>query len=382
MKLMAITKVFLSTALMTSSISNAVACTVLSIRDAKGNVYQGRTNEFAGQLPDRLTYWPAGTNMESVTESGAQGKTFTTKYSIFGVTLKGITANAKQDTIHEGVNDQGMTFSTNAYTNNAPTYVNASPDKVLSVMDLGTWALGNFQNVSQVKEALENKEVDVWLPKLASLANMVAPIHFALYDKSGGAIVIEFTNGKVNVYDNPVAVMTNSPPFPWHLQNMDNYAYLTNVDKNTGKFNNLKVTTIDSGDNTAGLPGTETSAGRFVKAAYYSNFARKAKTPDQALITLSHVINNFDRPGNISIDEPGTASKAEAFAAKRVTSEDTYFTVMNDLSRNHYYIRTIDSINFTKFDVKKLAVLKTTKVVSLDTVNAYTNLDGTDLFLK
>ena len=382
MKLKTFGKIVLSTTLVAASISNAVACTVLSIRDAKGNVYQGRTNEFAGELPDRLTYWPAGTPMESVTPTGAQGKTFTTKYAILGVTLKGITANAKQDTVHEAVNDQGMSFTTNAYTSNNPPVVNATPDKVLSVMDVGAWALGNFQNVAQVKQALENQEVAIWLPKLPSLGNLPAPIHFALYDKTGGAIVIEFTDGKTNVYDNPVAVMTNSPPFPWQLQNMDNYAYLTNVDKNTGKFNNLQVTSIDSGDNTAGLPGIETSAGRFVKAAYYSNFAYKAKTPDQALITLSHVMNNFDRPKKISIDLPGTASKAEAFAAKRVTSEDTYFTVMNDLSRNQYFIRTINSINFTKFDLHKLAALKSTKVVTFDVLNANTNLDGADLFLK
>jgi penicillin V acylase-like amidase (Ntn superfamily) len=382
MKLNTIGKMLLSTALVVSSISNAAACTVLSIRDAKGNVYQGRTNEFAGELPDRLTYWPAGTRMESVTPNGEQGKSFTTKYAIFGVTLKGITAHAKQETIHEAVNDQGMSFTTNAYTNNLPPNVNAAAEKVLSVMDLGAWALGNFENVAQVKQALENNEVAVWLPRLPSLGNFPAPIHFALYDKTGGAIVIEFTDGKTNVYDNPVGVMTNSPPFPWHVQNMDNYAYLTNVDKNSGKFNSLKVTAIDSGDNMAGLPGIETSAGRFVKAAYCSNFAHKAKTPDQALITLSHVMNNFDRPKNISIDEPGTASKAEAFAAKRVTSEDTYFTVMNDLSRNHFYIRTIDSINFTKFDLRKLAELKTTKVVTFDALNANTSLDGTDLFLK
>ena len=382
MKTYRFTKYFLAASLMVSSIANSFACTVLAIKDASGNVYQGRTNEFAGQQPDSVTYWPAGTRMESVTPDGKQGKTFNTKYGILAVTLKGMVPNAKQDFIHEGVNDQGVTMTVNAFTKNLPPVVTASPENILSVMDLGTWALGNFKNVAQIKKAIENKEVDIWLPKVPMMANMVAPAHYALYDKEGGMIVIEFTGGKTTVYDNPAYVMTNDPPLPWHLENLNFHAYLTNIDKNTGQFNNLKVTTPDSGGNLAALNGSETSTGRFVKAAYYSNFVQKAKTPDQAVKTLSHVMNNFDRPMNISADLPGTASKAEAFAANKISSESTYFTVMNDLSRGYFYLRTINSINFSKFEVRKLSTLKQTKVVTFAAINAGTSTDATDLFLK
>ena len=93
-------------------------------------------------------------------------------------------------------------------------------------------------------------------------------------------------------------------------------------------------------------------------------------------------MNNFDRPLDISADKPGTASKAEAFAANKLSSESTYFTTMNDLSRNHFYLRTINSINFAKFDVRKLGALKQTKVVTFSAVNALSNMDATELFLK
>lgn len=382
MKTRSLFKALLATCLISSSVVNSFACTVLAIKDASGNVYQGRTNEFAGQQPDDITYWPAGTRMESITPDGKQGKTFSTKYGILAVTLIKLVPGAKQDTIHEGVNDQGMTITTNAMINEIPLQVSASPDKVLAVTDFGTWALGSFQNVAQVKRAIENKEVDMWLPKIPSMANFNAPLHFAMYDKVGGNIVIEFSGGKLAVYDNPTYVMTNDPPLPWHLTNMNNYAYLTNIDKNSGQFNNLKVAASDSGGNMAGLPGLETSVGRFVKAAFYSNFVQKAKTPDQAVKTLSHVMNNFDRPIDISADKPGTASRAEAFAANKLSSESTYFTVMNDLSRNHFYLRTINSINFAKFDVRKLSALKQTKVITFAAVNSYPNIDATELFLK
>jgi choloylglycine hydrolase len=383
MKLKRFSIALLSTYLIFSVTTNAIACTVLAIFDTHGNVYQGRTNEFAGQQPDSMMYLPAGTRIESVTQDGKPGATFDTKYGVLGVFLSGpFDPAAKNPTVHEAVNDQGMTLTTNALIENDPPIPTGPADKILSALDAGMWALGNFATVKEVKQAINNKEVEIWLPRIESMANFYAPLHFALYDKEGGAIVIEFTNGKTEVYDNPVRVLTNDPPFPWHLTNMNNYAYLTNIDKNSGQFNGLKVAATDSGGAQAGLPGIETSVGRFVKAAYYSNFVEKAQTPDQALITLSHVMNNFDRPKGISADLPGTASRAEAVAATKISSEATYFTVMNDLSRHHFYIRTINSINYTKFDVKKLSALKEKKVVKFSDINAFDRLDATELFFK
>lgn len=387
MKLKMLSKALLSTVLVASAITNAAACTVLLYTDAKGRAYTGRTLEFIGAPPNQMVYYPVGTRMESVTPHGQQGKTFHTKHAIFAITVTGVTANAKQDSLHEATNDQGLTFTTNSLGGNiSPNMSQAPQAKTLSGMDLGTWALGNFENVAQVKQALENKEVEVWLPVVPILGAEPMPLHFALFDRTGAGIVIEWTNGQTTVYDNPVGVMTNNPPFPWHLQNMSNFAHLTNVDKNHGQFNRLKVSTFDSGSALDNVPSIQTSPGRFVKAAFYANYAEKAKTPEQAILTLSHVMNNFDRPKNITVDVPpdlpgGERDMSNAKGAKSL-SEVTDWTVLRDLSQNHFYIRTINSLNYSKFDVNKLSVLKETKVVSMKTVDANTSLDATDLFLK
>ena len=63
-----------------------------------------------------------------------------------------MTPNAKQETIHEAVNDQGMSLTTNAFMVNTSPTPTAPPEKILSVVDFGTWALGSFQNVEQVKQ--------------------------------------------------------------------------------------------------------------------------------------------------------------------------------------------------------------------------------------
>lgn len=387
MKLNVLSRILLSTALVVSSISNAAACTLLLYTDAKGRAYTGRTMEFVGSVPNHLVYYPTGSRIESVTPDGQEGVAFNTKHAVLAVTVFGVIPNAKQDVFHEAINDQGMTFSTNSLGGNISPSVRQVPNgKILSAVDLGAWALGNFETVAQVKQALDNKEVEIWLPSTAFLGAGPLPLHFGLFDRSGAGIVIEWTNGQTTVYDNPVGVMTNNPAFPWHLENMGNYAYLTNIDKNSAKFNKLSVAAFDGGGNMANLPSTETSPGRFVKAAYYSTFAEKAKTPDQAILTLGHVMNNFDRPKNISIDlsrdMPGGERNMSDTQNGKPTSEVTNWTVLSDLTQNHFHIRTINSLNFTKFDVNRLSVLKEVKTVSFDTLNANASLDGTDLFLK
>lgn len=374
-------KLFLTVLLSYALPASSYACTVLSIRDAKGNIYQGRTNEYPGMQPDELTYFPAGSLIESVTPDGKKGMSFKTKYAIFGTTLKGMTLDAKQDTLHEAVNDQGMSFTTNAFTRNGQSTITMSSDKVLSVLDYGAWVLGNFKTTDEVKRAIDNNDVDVWFPRIASMWNLLAPVHFALYDRSGGAIVIEFVGGKTQVYDNTVRVMTNDPPFPWHLDHMNNYARLTNVDKNSGQFQGLKVQAPDSGGALAGLPSSNTSPDRFVRAAYYANYALKAASPVEAIQTLSHVMNNFDRPLDITMDDPSNTGGGESVQSKSATSEATYFTVMNDLSQNHFYIRTIKQINYVRFDISKLSGLKEVTKVSFQRLNSSTSWDGTNLLL-
>jgi choloylglycine hydrolase len=229
-----------------------------------------------------------------------------------------------------------------------------------------------------VRRALESGEVRVWLPQLPVMGNARSPLHYVFFDRSGAGIVVEYLNGRQTIYDNPVGVATNAPDFGWHLKNLNNYAFLTNVDKNRGTFGKLKVQAPDAGSALASVPSAQISPGRFVKAAYYVTYARKASTPDGAVITLGHILNNFDRVKDISIDQ---GSGSEGSSANSVTSEVTQFTWMNDKQRNRYYLRTIDALNFASFEIDKLAPIKQLVRVPLARIND-SQLDGTKILLN
>ena len=40
------------------------------------------------------------------------------------------------------------------------------------------------------------------------------PVHFAVHDARGHSIVIEYTEGELHIYDNPIATLTNARLFP------------------------------------------------------------------------------------------------------------------------------------------------------------------------
>lgn len=374
-------KLFISlltvSSLVLSSIGNTFACTALIVTDVNGNAYHGRTLEFSFPFPTMLTYFPAGTKIQSATPSGAQGITFSTKYAILGQT-SAVVPGAKQPLVVEGANDQGLSFSANEMNNLSAPPVGKDPSKILSANDFGGWILGNFTTVSEVKAAMLSGSTEVWLPAIPALGGANTPLHYAIFDKKGNGLVIEFINGKQNVYDNPVNVMTNAPEFPWHLTNLNNYTF-TNINKNTGQLGKLKLQTVDAGIALTALPSAQTATGRFVKAAFYANYVRKGKTPDESINLLAHIMNNFDRPQDLTIDPPGGVGDGPR--GSKNSSEVTEWTVMNDLSRNLTYIKSINALNWSVIDMNKLKNVTQVKSVSSYEVDK-AGADAFNLFYK
>lgn len=343
-----------------ASVSQALACTSILITDTEGRAYHARTLEYSALLPMDMTYFPAGMKVVSFTPSDNQGMTFDTKYPILGMTGKFI-ATAKQLTIGEGINDQGLSFSANWLNGTQSPTVGKDNAMILAANDLGAWVLGNFKTAQEVKEALNSGKVEFWVPTKNALApNTPLPLHFSINDKKGGSIVVEFLGGTMQVYDNPVGVMTNGPAFSWHLENLNNYTF-TNLNKNTGQLGKLKLQTQDAGIALTSLPSAETAQGRFVKAAFYANYVRKAKTPDEAITTLAHIMNNFDRPYDLTIDAAG--GMGDGVTSKN-SSEVTVWTTLQDLSRNLVYFRSINAMNWSVIDMNKLKDVKQIKSIS------------------
>lgn len=365
------------------------ACTSLIYEDAQGAFYLGRTLELTVDLPYQLAYLPAGLTFSS--RVGVHpAVSYTTRFPTLAVVMPdrrptpAAPLSMSDLKVVEGVNAAGLTFSLLAYPTVGGTAGTIEKmHAVLAATDLGTWTLGMFQNVRQVKAALA--EQPVALDAIDLLGGQEAPFHYVLHDRRGESVVLEFDGGRLAVYDNPVGVLTNGPQFPWHLTNLGNYTGLSNVDRSSATFGKLDVRQPDSGMATANLPASNTSVGRFVRAVYYAQFAEKVADPDQAIRTLAHIMNNFDRPKGITVaasaDERGLEIEGLASGGSGLPTEFTSWTNLTDLNRSLFFVRTYHGLNYTMFDLAKLAATDTLKLIPLSTLDGMA-ADGTDALLE
>ncbi|WEK50989.1 MAG: linear amide C-N hydrolase [Candidatus Kaistia colombiensis] len=363
-------------------------CTSLGYKDAAGNAYFGRTLELTMDLPYQIVHFPAGFETTSEIPDHPSLK-FSARYAVLAVTMPDRMPTAAAPTtiadlkVLEGLNDQGLTFSLLSYpAAGGKQKAFDVTQAVLSASDLGAWALGQFASVAEVKAALADQPV--MLQPLGLLGGVESPFHYVVHDASGAAAVIEFDHGLMTVYDNPVGVMTNGPKFDWHLTNLDNYTFLSNVDKPSATFGSYKAVQPDSGIATAGLPSSNTSVGRFVRAAYYAQFTEKAASPDLAVQTLAHVMNNFDRPRGATIDYPEAGGGhmevkgLESSGSEPYATEFTCWTSLSDLDRKLFFVRDYRSLNFTCFDLAALAGATVPTVIPLQKLAGGAN-DATDM---
>lgn len=358
-----------------------LACTALLFKDAKAGSYAGRTMELSLELPYLAASIPRGHQFTSAVD-GHDPLNYESKYAIFAIVVPNETIEDLK--IVEGINEKGLTFSVLAYAGASGPVDNAAKTKaMLAAIDLGSWVLGQFDSAEKVKASLS--ENTVILTSLAPLHGAKTPFHFVVHDSAGKSIVIEFSSEKQNVYDNPVGVMTNGPEFTWHLTNLNNYTFLSNLDQSTGQFGDLKVSQPDPGIATAGLPASNTSVGRFVRAAYYATYAEKPE-PENAIKSLGHIMNNFDRPRGITIDRPQSGGldfeSVPSKPGQEYETEYTSWTVLADLNKSEFYIRTYDGLNFIKFDLPRLFAVNELKLAPLDKLSALDNVDVTDALLK
>lgn len=323
--------------------TSTLACTSLAITDTNKHVYHGRTLELAESLPSWITYYPQGMTFQKKTPDGKEGIKYSAKYAILAISTQ-IYDDGDDHNIFQGLNSGGLSFSANMM-DEAVLYApeEKNYDKAIPVTAIGEWALASFASVDEVREAVNSGTF--WAPVLKNFGNLKSPFHYAFYDKNGGSIVVEAREGKLYVYDNPTRAMTNGPDFSWHLKNLNNYTQLTNVDRSTAKLGGIDVRQPDSGIATSDLPSSDTSVGRFIRAVYYSSYAPKAGSTEEAMNTLAHVMNRFDRTKNITVDTMGESAGKTA----QLTSEYAVWTSLSDLSNGTMLVRGYKDINYSKF---------------------------------
>ncbi len=164
------------------------------------------------------------------------------------------------DAVNEyGLSMAGLNFPGNAYY--APLAENKD-----NVAPFGfiPWILGQCKTVNEAKELLTRINLaDIHFSEQLP----PSPLHWIIADR-GSSIVAEFMKDGLHIYNNTVGVLTNNPPFEYHMENLEKYRHLRIDNRDVIRDDNLDYTSYCQGLGAVGLPGDVSSMSRFVRMAF------------------------------------------------------------------------------------------------------------------
>lgn len=339
------------------------ACTSFLLKGSDGGYVYGRTMEFGLPLKSQLTVIPRnipilGVGVDSKLGTGLN---WTTKYAVAGMNGLGMPV------LLDGMNEKGLVGGLLNAPNTAVYQVVAPADSANSIasVQMLMYALSNFATVEEVKAGF--KKILVNRSVIPAFHNQSAPVRMTLHEAAGKSIVIEYLKGELVITDNPTSVMTNDPAFRDQLNNIGNFANLTNVERNPIAINGSSYAPPSSGSGLHGLPGDYLSPSRFIRALFLSKSAPTNYTTAQQTNTAWHILGSFDiPPGAISLP----ASSAYGGGAGGI--EITEWTIVADNKNKIYYVKMFDNTNVQEFDLKKIDVnAKEIKYINLNTPQTY-----------
>ena len=338
----------LTAALLSLQVLPSEACTGITLKTAAGNSIVARTIEWGGSnLNSRYVVVPRGHAQTSYLPDGKkEGMTFLARYGYVGLAVE------QDEFVAEGLNEAGLSaglFYFPGYGQYAP-YDPAQKSKSIADLQLVSWILGECETVDEVKKAVNRVRVVAIDPRAST-------VHWRFTDAGGRQVVLEIIGGKVQFYDSPLGVLTNSPDFAWQMTQLNNYVNLAPGTSPAHKLGNITLSSFGAGSGMLGLPGDITPPSRFVRAAFYQTSAPVQQNPEQTVRQCFQILNNFDIPIGIEFSEGETPtdipSATQWTSATDPTNRRIYYrTMYNSL------IRCIDlkSINFgkVKYQVKPL----------------------------
>ena len=250
--------------------------------------------------------------------------------------------------LFDGVNEKGLAsglfyFPTTAkYMPYAAAEARARRAGALGIQV--SWMLENFASVDEVRANIGK----VVVPAVVYDGWGFAPeVHFIVQDATGKSITIEYLDGKLNVFDNPLGVLTNSPAFDWHMANLRNYVNFSMTNVAPVKVGPVTLQPFGQGSGMLGMPGDFTPPSRFVRAVAFSQSVFKPKTGEDAIVEAFHVLNQFDIP-------KGAAREHEKDEHGNVLADYTIWTSAIDLKARRFYFRTYESGQIRMVDLMRM----------------------------
>lgn len=255
-------------------------CTAVTYRTK--DFYFGRTLDYEFSYGEEIAVMPRRYRLEfrsmGVVES---------HYAIIGM------AHNTEDypLYYDAVNEKGLGMAGLNFVGNAVYGKMVQGRDNVAVFEFIPWILGACATVKEARALLEkiNLTDTPFNEKLQA-----SSLHWIIADRNE-AITVESVKDGIKVYDNPVGVLTNNPPFDEQMFQLNNYMHLSPKSPKNCFSDKLQLHAYSRGMGAMGLPGDLSSSSRFVRAAFTKMNAVSGDSEEESVSQFFHILGSVEQ---------------------------------------------------------------------------------------
>ena len=192
---------------------------------------------------------------------------------------------------YEATNEKGLSMAGLNFVGNADYKEEAEGKDNVAPFEFIPWILGQCANLDEARELLSR----VNLVRINYNDQLpLAQLHWMISDR-GASITVESVREGLKIYDNPVGVMTNNPPFDYQMFNLNNYMGLSREKVENHFADGLDLNAYSRGMGALGLPGDLSSASRFVKVAFTKMNSISGDSESESISQFFHILGSVDQ---------------------------------------------------------------------------------------
>ena len=300
-------------------------CTAVTYKTK--DFYFGRTLDYEYSYREEVTITPRKYEFKFKNK-----ETISNHYAIIGMAYVAENYPLYYDAINEkGLGMAGLNFVGNAHYNE----IQPNKDNIAQ-FEFIPWILSQCATTREAKNLIEKINL-INIPFNEQLP--LAQLHWIISDAKE-SITVESVKEGIKVYDNPVGVLTNNPPFDKQLFALNNYINISNKSPKNTFSDKLELQQYSRGMGAIGLPGDLSSQSRFVRVSFVKMNSVSGQNEKESVSQFFHILNSVDQQRGCCELEDGKY-------------EITIYTSCCNATKGIYYYTTYDNHQITAVDMYK-----------------------------
>ena len=289
--------------------------------------YFGRTLDYESSYGEEIVIMPRNFRLDFLSEGICEKH-----YAVIG------TAHIAggYPLLYDAVNEKGLCMAGLNFVGNAHYFKNKNGKSNIAQYEFIPWILGKCASTDEAKELISNINIT---DTPFSEHMPVGQLHWIIADKNS-AITVESVSDGIKVYDNPLGVLTNNPPFDEQMFRLNDYMHLSSRQPKNTFSDKLELKAYSRGMGAIGLPGDLSSQSRFVRVAFVKANSVSGKGETESVSQFFHILGSVDQPR-------GCCEVADG------KYEITIYTSCCNADKGIYYYTTYDNHRISAVDMRK-----------------------------